>query len=68
MLTAGYKGLSKIVKIKSMLLLFVVAYKDPDLDVRLDNDDDDEEEVYTTRPFQPGAASTPYHDWGQYEM
>ena len=52
-----------------MLLLFVVAYKDPDLDVRLDNDDDDEEEeVYTTRPFQPGAASTPYHDWGQYEM
>ena len=26
----------------------------------MDHDDDDEEEVDTTRPFQPGAASTPY--------
>ena len=29
------------------------------LDWQLDYDDDDEGEVDTTRPFQPGAASTP---------
>ena len=34
-----------------------------------DNDDnDDEEEVNTTRPFQPGAASTPHHNGEQIEM
>ena len=26
-----------------------------------DGDDDDEQEVNRTRPFQPGASSTPYH-------
>ena len=39
------------------------AFKDKDLDNGLDNDDDQydqEHEVNTTRPFQPGAASTPY--------
>ena len=36
------------------------AYKDPVLDDNLDNDDD-EQEVDTTRPFQPGAYSTPYY-------
>jgi len=25
------------------------------------DDDDDEQEVNRTQPFQPGAASTPYH-------
>ena len=42
----------------------------PDLDYRLDhNDDDDEEETEanTTRPFQPGASSTPYHGGEQIE-
>ena len=34
------------------------AYKDPVLDDNLDNGDD-EQEVDTTRPFQPGASSTP---------
>ena len=29
-----------------------------------DDDDDEEEEVETTRPFQPGAASTPYQPPG----
>ena len=50
---------------------------DPDLDDAIDNDDipDDEsvsvpseEEQDTTRPFQPGAASTPYHGGEQHEM
>ena len=31
-------------------------------------DNDDEQEVDTTRPFQPGAASTPYYGGEQYEM
>ena len=47
------------------------GYEDPDLDDKLDNDDDDdddEKEVDTTRPFQPGAASTPYHSGEQIEM
>ena len=42
------------------------AYKDPVLDHNLDNDDD-EQEVDRTRPFRPGASSTPYNG-GQYEM
>ena len=35
-----------------------------------DDDDDDEQEVnmYTTRPFQPGAVSTPYHRGEEIEM
>ena len=41
------------------------AYKDPVLDDNLDNDND--QEVDRTRPFQPGAASTPYYR-EQYEM
>ena len=46
----------------------------PDLDDQLDinhddsDDDDDEQEVNTTRPFQPGTASTPYHGGEQIEM
>ena len=46
------------------------GYVDPDLDYKIDNDDDDddEKEVDTTRPFQPGAASTPYHGGEQHEM
>ena len=36
---------------------------------KIDHDDDDgEEEVDTTRPFQPGASFTPYHDGEQIEM
>ena len=42
------------------------AYKDPILDDKLDNDDD--QEVDTTQPFRPGAASTPYYREEQYEM
>ena len=30
----------------------------------IDHDDDNEEKVDTTRPFQPGAASTPYQPQG----
>ena len=46
------------------------CYYDKDLDHRVDHDDydDDEQEVSTTRPFQPGAASTPYHGVEQHEM
>ena len=33
-----------------------------------DDDDDDEEEVERTRPFQPGTASTPYHNGEAHEM
>ena len=45
------------------------GYDDPDLDYNIDHDDDDDEqEVDTTRPFQPGAASTPYNGGGQFEM
>ena len=46
-------------------------YEDPWLDDKLDHDgddDDDDEEVDTTRPFQPGTASTPYHNGKQIEM
>ncbi|KAL9981686.1 hypothetical protein ACROYT_G000073 [Oculina patagonica] len=48
------------------------GFEDPDLDQDLDhnsdNDDEEEEEVDTTRPFQPGEASTPYHGGEQHEM
>ncbi|KAL9987050.1 hypothetical protein ACROYT_G001285 [Oculina patagonica] len=48
------------------------GYKDTDLDRDLDhnsdNDDEEEQEVDTTRPFQPGEASTPYHKGEQHEM
>ena len=43
------------------------GYDDPDLDYQIDHDDDDQE-VNRTRPFQPGAASTPYHGGEQHEM
>ena len=42
------------------------ALKDPGLDDNLDNDDD--QEVDTTRPFRPGAASTPFYRGEQHEM
>ena len=47
------------------------GFYDPELDHAIDNDsydDDDEQEVDTTRPFQPGAASTPYNGGEQLEM
>ena len=46
-----------------------VPNEDPDLDNRInhdDDDDDDEEEVDTTKPFQPGAPSTPYKPGAAY--
>ena len=33
-----------------------------------DDDDDDDQEVNRTQPFQPGAASPPYHSGEQHEM
>ena len=42
------------------------SYKDPVLDNNLDNDDD--QEIDTTRPFRPEAASTPYYRGEYYEM
>ena len=51
---------------------FEFGYEDPDLDDKLDHDDDDDyesdQEVDTTRPFQPGEASTPYHGGEEHEM
>ena len=49
------------------------GFYDPDLDDAIDNApyddyDDDEQEVDTTRPFLPGAASTPYNGGEQIEM
>ncbi|KAL9989506.1 hypothetical protein ACROYT_G004066 [Oculina patagonica] len=48
------------------------GFEDPDLDQDLDhnsdNDDEEGQEVDTTRPFQPGEASTPYHGGEQHEM
>ena len=44
------------------------GYDDPDLDYQIDHDDDDDQEVNRTQPFQPGAASTPYHGGEQHEM
>ena len=41
---------------------------DHDIDHDDDDDDDDDDEVNTTRPFQPGTASTPYHGGEQHEM
>jgi len=44
-------------------------YQDDGLDWNLDHDNgDDEQEVNTTRPFQPGAASTPYHSGKEIQM
>ena len=45
------------------------GYEDPALDHVINHDDDDDEqEVNRTQPFQPGAASTPYHCGEQVEM
>ena len=55
------------------------GYVDPDLDHAIDNDDirddesisvpsEEEQEVDTTRPFLPGAASTPHNGGEQIEM
>ena len=46
---------------------FDFGYDDPDLDDKIDHDSDNEE-VDTNRPFQSGAASTPYHGGEQHEM
>ena len=37
-------------------------------DFPIPDNDDDEQEVDTTRPFYPGASSTPYYSGEQYEM
>ena len=37
-------------------------------DIQHSGDYDDDQEVNTTRPFQPGAASTPYHGGEEHEM
>jgi len=43
------------------------GYEDPSLDNWLDHDSDEgEQEVDTTGPFQPGAASTPYQPGDPY--
>jgi len=45
------------------------GYDDHILDHAIDNDGyDDEQEANRTQPFQPGAASTPYHSGEQHEM
>ena len=44
------------------------GYNDARLDYNIEHDDDDEQEVDTTRPFHPGAASTPYHGGEQPPM
>ena len=44
------------------------GYDDERLDYNIDHDDNYEQEVDTTRPFQPGAASTPYHNGEQHPM
>ena len=52
------------------------AFKDPALDKKIDNDDeqevyrasDDKQEANITQTFDPARASTPYHDWENYEM
>ena len=43
------------------------AFKDSDLDNKMDNDDD-RQEANTTRPFEPYAASTPYNGREKIEM
>ena len=35
--------------------------------IDFNNDDDGEQEVNRTQPFQPGAASTPYHGGEQIQ-
>ena len=49
-----------------------LVVSDTDLDALLDEKDDrdeeEEEEVDTTRPFQPDAASTPYHGGEHVEL
>ena len=43
------------------------GYEDPDLDNQIDHDSDEgEQELNTTRPFQPGVASTPYQPGDPY--
>ena len=44
------------------------GYDDERLDYNIDHDDDDKQEVDATRPFLPGAASTPYHGGEQHPM
>ena len=48
------------------------GFKHEDFGIRLlghgDDDDDDDQEGNTTRPFQPGTASTPYHGGEEIEM
>ena len=43
------------------------AFKDSDLDNKIDNDDD-RQKANTTRPFEPYAASTPYNGREKIEM
>ena len=44
------------------------GYEDKALDKKIDNDDDERQEANTTKPFEPYAASTPYHDGEKHEM
>ena len=46
------------------------AFEDKSLDDKIDNDEEEvnREEVNRNRNFKPTRASTPYHDWSQYEM
>ena len=43
------------------------SYEDKDVDYHIDHDDDDQE-VNRTGPFDPYAASTPYHGGEQHEF
>ena len=45
----------------------IFGYEVRGLYYNIDHDDDDQKGD-ATRPFQPGAASTPYHGGEQYEM
>ena len=44
------------------------SYEDKGLDYHFEHDDDDDQEVNRTGPFDPYAASTPYHGGEQHEM
>ena len=44
----------------------VIPSEDEQDDVDIPSED--EQEVNRTQPFEPTTASTPYHDWEQYEM
>ena len=50
------------------------GYEDKTVDDKIDNDnwndewDNDQHDINTTRPFQPGASSTPYRGGEQMEM